>query len=290
MRRLLAVAGLAGVLATPAALAQGGADYTVFFRFDSAELSTEARATVARAAEDFRATGSADIRVRGHTDTAGAGDYNLDLSRQRAEAVARALIADGVPAGAISANGVGQSDLAIQTADGVREQANRRVTIDLTRPEPAAAPPPAPAPEPWGINYAVGGYFGWALSTSDRNSDAAYMPGLNLAVGYEPWDFLEIEAEQAVFWTFADPDDGFGARTVIGLNLQSRYDNAVAYVGGNFGGIYTVDTSYGSTWIAGPELGVRWDRWHAKLAYDIPLDRDWDDGVISATLALQFRV
>jgi hypothetical protein len=289
MIRPLASALLAAAVATAAA-AQEAPDHTVYFDFDSAALDAEARETVARAAEDYRATGSADLFVEGHTDTVGTQSYNLDLSRRRAETVRDALMAQGVPPDAIETAAVGQNDLAVPTADGVRLRENRRVTINFERPRPAAAPAPSPQPaEPLGINYAVGAFFGYGLSTSETRDGDAFMPGLNVAIGYELGDFVELEAEQAVFYTFADGDDGFGARTVGGANLLFRRGAAIYHVGANIGGIYTADSDYDDVWVAGPEIGARWGNLHAKLAYDIPLDRDWDDGVVAATLGLAFR-
>ncbi|MEA2755852.1 MAG: hypothetical protein QOJ54_2141, partial [Aliidongia sp.] len=50
---------------------------------------------------------------------------------QRAAAVARELVADGIPAGEIATRGVGKSDLLVATPDGTREAQNRRATIEF---------------------------------------------------------------------------------------------------------------------------------------------------------------
>lgn len=102
--------------------------YTVYFAFDSANLSAEALRIV-RAAADAARNEKAPIAVVGHADAAGPSDYNMRLSLRRAQAVRDALIADGIPASRITASGQGESDLAVPTADGVREQRNRRVVI-----------------------------------------------------------------------------------------------------------------------------------------------------------------
>ncbi|MEJ0026389.1 MAG: OmpA family protein [Rhizomicrobium sp.] len=75
------------------------------------------------------------IAVNGYTDTAGTPAQNLALSQKRARAVADALAHEGVPAGRISAQGLGETHLAVMTGDGKKEPRNRRTEI-LIRPLP----------------------------------------------------------------------------------------------------------------------------------------------------------
>jgi OOP family OmpA-OmpF porin len=53
----------------------------------------------------------------------------MALSLRRADTVREALIAGGIDANTITVAGRGESEPAVPTADGVREQANRRVEI-----------------------------------------------------------------------------------------------------------------------------------------------------------------
>ena len=103
--------------------------FMVFFDWDRSNLSSQATTTIQQAAAAFKSTGSASITATGHTDTSGAPDYNMALSQRRANVVRDGLISAGVPAAAISATGVGEAGLLVQTADGVREPQNRRVEI-----------------------------------------------------------------------------------------------------------------------------------------------------------------
>ena len=103
--------------------------YMVFFDWDRSNLSSQATTTVQQAAAAFKSTGAARITATGHTDTSGPENYNMALSLRRANVVKDALISSGVPAAAISATGVGEAGLLVQTADGVREPQNRRVEI-----------------------------------------------------------------------------------------------------------------------------------------------------------------
>lgn len=65
----------------------------------------------------------------GYTDLSGKADFNMRLSLKRAEAVRKALIAAGVPADRLSAEGRGKTDPLVPTKDGTREPQNRRVVV-----------------------------------------------------------------------------------------------------------------------------------------------------------------
>jgi predicted small secreted protein len=75
---------------------------------------------------------SARFQVTGYTDTAGPAAYNRTLSQRRAQAVADALAAQGVPRGSIDVQWHGEDQLPVPTADGVPEPQNRSVSIAMT--------------------------------------------------------------------------------------------------------------------------------------------------------------
>lgn len=103
--------------------------FLVFFNFDSAELTAEARTIVDEAAAAWRKYGAVRISVVGHTDRSGPDSYNQRLSERRAEAVKAALTAAGVPADRVFSSAKGESEPLVATGDGVREPQNRRVEI-----------------------------------------------------------------------------------------------------------------------------------------------------------------
>ncbi|HXZ68111.1 MAG TPA: OmpA family protein [Alphaproteobacteria bacterium] len=72
------------------------------------------------------------VSVDGYTDTSGSTEHNKVLSQQRAESVASYLQGQGVQPQRFSVNGWGETNLKVPTADGVKNAANRRVTITLT--------------------------------------------------------------------------------------------------------------------------------------------------------------
>ena len=106
--------------------------YAVYFDTGQSALSPEATATVSQAAAAFKQGGTA-IGVRGHADTVGNAEFNLQLSRQRAAAVKDALQRNGVPGSAILSGGVGEQNLPVATADQTPERRNRSVDIAIAR-------------------------------------------------------------------------------------------------------------------------------------------------------------
>lgn len=73
------------------------------------------------------------IEVNGFTDTTGSAELNDDLSERRARAVAEVLVREGgVMPERIVPQGFGESELAVQTGDGVNEPRNRRVQIRIS--------------------------------------------------------------------------------------------------------------------------------------------------------------
>jgi OmpA family len=105
--------------------------YIVYFNTGQSVLLPEGEATVSQAAANFKQGGTA-VAVRGHTDTVGNAEANLQLSLRRAAAVKDALQRNGVPAAAIRSGGLGEQDLPVPTADQVPERLNRSVHITVT--------------------------------------------------------------------------------------------------------------------------------------------------------------
>ena len=104
-------------------------EFTVYFPFNKSTLSPEARSVIAEAVSTAKQGQMTHINVIGHTDTVGSEQYNQGLSDRRADAVRKALLAEGVADDRIATKGVGKSDLAVPTAEGVKEPRNRRVVI-----------------------------------------------------------------------------------------------------------------------------------------------------------------
>jgi len=103
--------------------------FLVFFDWDKSTITPEGMAIIQQAAAAFRAGGPVTIQVTGYTDASGSAGYNQRLSERRANAVAQAMVGQGVPRQAMAVSGRGKNDQRVPTADGVREPQNRRVEI-----------------------------------------------------------------------------------------------------------------------------------------------------------------
>ena len=66
--------------------------YGIYFDTDKAVLKPESRPTLEQIAKLLTGQPQLNVFIVGHTDNQGAYDYNLDLSRRRAEAIAAELV------------------------------------------------------------------------------------------------------------------------------------------------------------------------------------------------------
>src|SRR6185503_4673402 len=66
--------------------------YGIYFDTDKAVVKPESRPTLEQIAKLLAGQPQLNVFIVGHTDNQGAYDYNLDLSRRRAEAVAAELV------------------------------------------------------------------------------------------------------------------------------------------------------------------------------------------------------
>ena len=123
-------------LALPAAAQQAettGSDgeqwLQVYFETGSSRIASDQAATLDRAARTFREGDPFVMIVSGASDTVGDPAANLDLSIRRATAVAGALTDRGIPIERLQVLGRGESELEVETPEGVAEPANRVVEI-----------------------------------------------------------------------------------------------------------------------------------------------------------------
>lgn len=118
----------------PAKPSAGKANLLITFATDSSEISGESQAALdalARALQSDALAGFS-FRVEGHSDARGDPAHNLQLSQQRAEAVAGYLVkARGILPERLTAVGKGSSE-PLNTAR-IDAPENRRVTIVTTR-------------------------------------------------------------------------------------------------------------------------------------------------------------
>ncbi len=85
----------------------------VFFDYDSAELTDDARSTLAKQAEWLMHYPRVKVSLEGHCDERGTREYNLALGERRASSVKNYLVALGVPASRLSTISYGKERPAV---------------------------------------------------------------------------------------------------------------------------------------------------------------------------------
>ncbi|MGA8399447.1 MAG: OmpA family protein [Stellaceae bacterium] len=116
-------------MAMPAPPPAAARVFIVFFDWDKDVITREGQAIIQQAADAYRSGVPVQLQVTGYTDRSGSPGYNQRLSERRANNVARALAALGVPKNEMVVSGRGENDNRVPTANGVREPQNRRVEI-----------------------------------------------------------------------------------------------------------------------------------------------------------------
>ena len=125
---------------------------TVLFKFNSAQLTDDGKAQLDQLAGTQVGTMKTYfVAIEGFTDKVGPVDYNLDLSRRRAQAVQTYLVAQkNVPVFRIQIVGLGKDKALNEQKTREERSKNRRVQVtlfsaDAGRQATAQAQTPAPA-------------------------------------------------------------------------------------------------------------------------------------------------
>lgn len=114
-----------------AALPPAPKHFTLYFKFESDELTDDSRALVPDILDAVAATSVPEVVVVGHTDTLGTERANFDLGLKRATMVRTFLITAGLNARMIEVTSHGEGDLLVHTPDETPEPRNRRVEISV---------------------------------------------------------------------------------------------------------------------------------------------------------------
>jgi outer membrane protein OmpA-like peptidoglycan-associated protein len=103
--------------------------FTLYFRFDSDELTDESQALVPQILQAVKNRPAPDVIVVGHTDTTGSSASNFGLGLKRANVVRAFLAQAGLDTPSVEVTTLGETDLLVPTEDDVAEPRNRRVEI-----------------------------------------------------------------------------------------------------------------------------------------------------------------
>ncbi len=111
------------------ALPEAEVQFTLYFDEGLDALTPESERQLAAISDAVRNRQSTAVTVIGHTDTTGDAASNYELGLKRAQRVAAALTAGGLPASNVFVTSHGDTDLLVKTARGVSEPKNRRVEV-----------------------------------------------------------------------------------------------------------------------------------------------------------------
>lgn len=101
----------------------------LLFGTNEATLAPGQRDSIAQLARALLSVDIHRLRVEGHTDDYGTAAYNQALSERRAQAVADALAAAGIPARDLQVVGMGKSAPVEDNRSSAGRRENRRVAV-----------------------------------------------------------------------------------------------------------------------------------------------------------------
>jgi peptidoglycan-associated lipoprotein len=104
----------------------------IHFALDRADLSPEARTTLAAKAEIMRDSPNVSLRISGHADERGSDEYNLALSKRRAAEAKRFLMQQGVDSSRLETVGYGEEQPLDSGSTEPAWAANRRAEFSVS--------------------------------------------------------------------------------------------------------------------------------------------------------------
>lgn len=104
----------------------------VLFDVGRATLKPGAQRTIAELTNFLNEYPERNVLIEGFTDSTGSDELNLRLSQQRADAVRRALIEQGIPGTRIRTRGYGKAFPVADNSTAAGRQQNRRVEIIIS--------------------------------------------------------------------------------------------------------------------------------------------------------------
>jgi outer membrane protein OmpA-like peptidoglycan-associated protein len=105
----------------------------VLFEINDIELKAEALRKLYPLVTFLKEHPRRDLLIEGHTDSLGSDAYNLQLSQQRALAVSRFLVSNGIAPDRITAYGYGKEYPVASNATSAGREQNRRVEVVILR-------------------------------------------------------------------------------------------------------------------------------------------------------------
>lgn len=120
----------------------------IYFSFESSSLNNAAKSQIDSLVWLMKSNGRITITLTGYTDAQGSAAYNLILSKQRAESVARLMTEKGILPDRIQTFGDGENNPLTKNLNPETRKWNRRVEIQIIHAEGLRIIPiPLPIPE-----------------------------------------------------------------------------------------------------------------------------------------------
>jgi outer membrane protein OmpA-like peptidoglycan-associated protein len=105
--------------------------FTLFFRFESDELTDESKALVPDVLRAMKDRPFPEVVVVGHTDTTGTPANNRALGMKRGLSVRSLLVEAGLAESSVEVASHGEAVLLVKTPDETYEARNRRVEVTI---------------------------------------------------------------------------------------------------------------------------------------------------------------
>ena len=118
----------------------------VLFDFDRSTLRSSAQLKLAKISGILLAHPDLKIGVEGYTDNIGTPEYNMRLSRERADVVRNFLLQQGVASTNVVAQGFGEADPVVPNSTPAGRQQNRRVQMVVSGASIGTSQPSQPTP------------------------------------------------------------------------------------------------------------------------------------------------
>lgn len=110
-------------------------DVNYLFKRESDEFNFNAQSSIDKLARVFNKFDKTEIRILGHSKSAGASDFNYALSKARAEAIQNALISNNIVANRLHAFALGEMDPIVESHPDVAPMHNARIELVIIADE-----------------------------------------------------------------------------------------------------------------------------------------------------------
>lgn len=103
----------------------------VYFDLNKSDIKGPSAVTLQRLANIFKEYPKSNILIEGHTDSSGSEEYNLNLSRQRAQAVTDYLVSQGIDSQRFTTKWYGELQPRFDNNTPEGRSKNRRVELGI---------------------------------------------------------------------------------------------------------------------------------------------------------------